>query len=169
MTWKIGANLGTCSDCSRPFAAEEPFMSRIVDTGGLLERRDTCLACWKRLAERDVFYFWKAVFRPTRKKNPFVDDATLINFFTRLEEEDSAIKMNFRYLLALILMRKKLLAFKDIYKEGASEYMVLKDKTEREHRVLNPGMDKETLEQVKTQMLAVLNEDMFRDEDEKTA
>ena len=94
----------------------------------------------------------------------FIDDETLMNFFVRLEEEDSDIKKNFRYLLSLVLLRKKLLVFKDVFKEGDLEYMVMQDRNGWEYRVLNPGLDKETMSEVKEQMLAVLHEDIFEKE-----
>jgi hypothetical protein len=160
-SWQIKASHGQCSTCSREFREEESYISNVTETEDGFERTDHCLDCWANVDQDGSYFFWKAVHRPNRRRNIFVDNATLMNFFTRLEEEDSDIKKNFRYLLSLILMRKKLLVFKDVFKEGALEYMVVRDREDREYRVLNPNMDLNTIEDVKTQMMAVLHQDMF--------
>jgi hypothetical protein len=164
MTWKISSNRGVCTGCQKDFNEEEPYISNIVDSEEFLERRDYCIPCWEGIDTADSFYFWKSVFRPRRKKSLFVDDDTLMNFFTRLAEEDSDLKKNFRYLLSLILMRKKLLNFTDVFKEGENEYLVLKGREDREYRVLNPRLDESEIEEVKIQMMSVLNEDLFDEE-----
>ncbi len=165
MNWQFGSNDAACSVCARSFAEEETFISNITESDAVMARQDYCEACWEKVDQADTFYYWKTIFRPVKTRNVFVDNETLINFFVRLEEEDSEIKKNFRYLLSLILLRKRLLVFKDVFKEGDLEYMVMRDKEDREFRVLNPCMDKETIETVKGQMMAVLRENVFEGED----
>ncbi len=161
MTWKISTSRGTCSGCDRKFKDGESYISNITETEELLQRNDFCGSCWDNMDGGESFYYWKSEYTSTRKKSIFVDDDTLMNFFTRLEEENSDLKKNFRYLLSLILMRKKLLNFSDVFKEGDREYLVLRDKEDREYRVLNPGLDEEKIEDVKKQMMSVLHEDLF--------
>ncbi|MFC1582031.1 hypothetical protein ACFL4W_00695 [Planctomycetota bacterium] len=165
MNWQFGSNDGVCGVCARSFEEEESFISNVTESEIGMARRDYCETCWEKVDQTDTFYYWKTVFRPVKNRNVFVDNETLMNFFIRLEEEDSNTKKNFRYLLSLILLRKRLLVFKDVFKEGDREYMIMRDKTDQEFRVLNPGMDKETIETVKGQMLAVLRENVFEGDD----
>ena len=59
-----------------------------------------------------LFCFWKTtVPEPNQKKNLFVDDAVLMNLLHRLADTEQPSRLAFRYVLALILMRKKLLRY----------------------------------------------------------
>ncbi len=87
-----------------------------------------------------------------------MDDAVIFDFFERLApEEGQSLKRNFRYILALMLMRKKILKFNDVVRENDKEYLVLRrSRTKEEHRVLNPELTDEQMEQVKNELKQIL-------------
>ena len=59
-----------------------------------------------------LFGFWKStVPEATEKKKLFVDDAVLMNLLERLADATEPERLAFRYVLTLILMRKKLLRY----------------------------------------------------------
>ncbi len=59
-----------------------------------------------------LFGYWKStVPEPNQKKKMFVDDAMLMNLLERLADATEPDRLAFRYVLALILMRKKLLRY----------------------------------------------------------
>jgi hypothetical protein len=59
-----------------------------------------------------LFSYWKStVPEPNAKKKMFVDDAVLMNLLERLADATEPDRLAFRYVLALILMRKKLLRY----------------------------------------------------------
>jgi hypothetical protein len=161
MNWEIDTHKNVCQSCSREFGEGDSVISNIIDNEGVFIRSDYCDECWNSNTPSESFYFWKSVYAPKKKKKVFVDDEVLMDFFSRLEEEDSEGKQNFRYLLSLILMRKKLLEFADVCKEGNTEYLILRNKNEREFRVLNPHLKKEALEEVKNQMMDIMHQDFF--------
>lgn len=165
MSWNISGSVNACRTCEKKFSDKENYFSHIFERGDALERRDYCNECWETVEKKEEGYYWRSVVCAEMKKNIFVDNETLMNFFTRLEEEDTEIKKNFRYLLSLILMRKRMLKFKDVFKEGENEYMVLSDRKDNEYRVLNPKMDTETLANVKEQVISVLHENFFTEEE----
>ena len=165
MNWDINTHTASCCSCESLFDEGAQFISNIVDNNGDFERRDYCMSCWEKLDKRESFYYWKSLFNPGKKKKIFIDDDTLMDFFSRLMEEDNESKQNFRYVLSLILMRKKVLKFEDVCKEGDREYMIMRDKEEREYRVRDPHLNKETLAEVKQQMSSILHKDFFGEED----
>lgn len=60
----------------------------------------------------NLFCHWKStVPEPNKKKRLFVDDAVLMNLLRRLEDTDDPDRIAFRFVLALILMRKKLVRY----------------------------------------------------------
>lgn len=78
-----------------------------------LKRLDVALKVWEA-GQRPmrVFSFWKSVVpQPNQKKKVFVDDQVLMNLCKRLADADQPQRLAFRFVLALILMRKKQLRY----------------------------------------------------------
>ena len=162
MGWDIQKSERRCSRCSKEFAEEEEYYSALYDTPEALLRKDFCPACWGEPDNADrvaAFSFWKTeIPRADQPKKVFVDDSVIFDFFCRLAaEEDQPLKRNFRYILGLMLMRKKRLKFKDVVHEGGKEYLVLRrSRTQEEHRVLNPGLTDEETKQVQNELTQIL-------------
>ena len=162
MDWNIAKSLHRCTRCDKEFAEEQPYYSALYDTGAEFERRDFCVDCWTAPdnADRDrAFSFWKTeVPKADEPRRVFVDDAVIFDFFQRLAaEEDHPVKRNFRYILGLMLMRKKKLKFKDVVRENGKEYLILRrSRTKEEHRVLNPDLTDEETEQVRNELTQIL-------------
>ncbi len=109
--WEIDKPLGQCSGSGKKIEYGEEYFATLVETDQGLTRRDFCADYW--LAEKpDVFCHWKTKLpRPDQKKHIFVDDEMLMALFERLEHEREQEKINFRFVLALILMRKRRLKY----------------------------------------------------------
>ncbi len=59
-----------------------------------------------------MFSFWKTIVPESEKKpKVFVDDSVLIDLFNRLADRDELMDLRFRFVLALLLMRKRLLKY----------------------------------------------------------
>jgi hypothetical protein len=99
-------------------------------------RVDFCQGCWEggrrpeqlapealglaeagSAARLSMFSFWKTVVPlPQQKKKLLVDDTVLADVFQRMEGKSEPQEVRFRFVLALILMRKRLLKY-----EGTEE------------------------------------------------
>jgi hypothetical protein len=82
--------------------------------GAPLERLDFAATEWdagsRPASPARVFGFWRAVVSPAgTKKKQLVDDAALLDLFEQLAGASEGRKVAFRYLLALVLVRKRLL------------------------------------------------------------
>jgi len=163
--WDINAQDVSCCECATPFEEGNCVVSNISEQNGEFKRRDYCQQCWDKVGTKESFYYWKSIFSREKKKSVFIDDNTLMDFFTRLTEEDSEEKQNFRYVLSLVLMRKKILKFDDVCREGDREYLLMEDKEGREYRVWDPHLAKETLADVKQQMSSILHQDFLSEEE----
>ncbi len=105
------------------------------------------------------FGVWRtAVPVPTEKKRLFVDDELLVNFFDRLEDAAEPAKINFRFVLALILMRKRLLTYERARKrdDGVEVWTLRLRGDDRRREVLNPEMDEDQTAQVSEQLSTIL-------------
>jgi len=106
-----------------------------------------------------VFCYWKTKLpHPDQKKQIFVDDEMLMAFFERLERETEQEKINFRFVLALVLMRKRRLKYDSSQAEADKEIWRLRivgsDKEFVE--VTNPNLDEEQIEKLSSQIGQIL-------------
>lgn len=166
MDWNIQKSSRECCTCSRQFGEGELYFSALLDSGREFQRKDYCPACWQSsAAEGQAFSFWKTrVPTGEEQRKLFVDNNVLLDFFLRLsaeEGEQPQHKVKFRYILALVLMRKKVLRFVDIVRNGERECLVLRYPREgREFQVIDPGLTEEEADTVKDDLSQVLNAEM---------
>jgi hypothetical protein len=159
--WNVGKTAGTCCVTQKQLVENEEHYSALFETNEGFERRDYCLEAWAGPPD-EAICFWKArVPAKEEKKRMFVDDDVLMNFFMRLADAEDPLKLNFRFVLGLILMRKRLLKYEQTVREDNAEFWVMqfvKDKTP--HRVLNPSLDDAQIREVSGQLTAILHGDM---------
>ncbi len=99
---------GTASTDSKIASAE---INVAPDLG--FRRLDVSLEAWEQGNRPDrVFAHWKAeVPQPNERKKVFVDNDVLLNLLRRLADADAPDRIAFRFVLALILMRKKMVRY----------------------------------------------------------
>ena len=159
MDWDIGKSSIGCAACGAGFDDGQELFSALYDKIEGFIRRDYCARCWETADQGEAFSFWRTR-QPEKgaKVRRFVDDDTLMDFFARLAGQEGRLKRNFRYVLALLLMRKKLLKYKEsVSGEGGEELVLVEPKSAEEHRVYNPQLTEEELGQVHDEIGQVLN------------
>lgn len=159
MDWEIANLSRVCTACEHAFAEEEDLFSAIRDEKTTFVRFDFCRACWDQ-QDRDVFFSHWQTRCPKRDVTPkrFVDDDVILNFFYRLEGETEDLKIHFRYVLGLLLLRKKLLKFKNMRRDGEDEWLLLYDRREdRDHEVYDPKLTGEEVAAVTEECGKILN------------
>ena len=165
--YNISKTAGHCSLCEKQFAPGEEFIATVKDVSQELQRDDYCMSCWQDGQSRQqdapsLLGVWQSrTPRPQEKKRLFVDDDLLINFFHRLEGAQQAAeqaKVNFRFVLALILMRKKLLVYDRSEKgcDGLDVWTMHFKGCDGTHQVIDPHMDEEKIAQVSQQLGEIL-------------
>ena len=91
----------------------------------------------------------------------FVDDAMLMAFFERLADEIEQERVNFRFVLALILMRKRRLKYDSVVFEGDKEIWRLRVTGDKQIvEVVNPHLDEGQIEQLSSQIGQILQTDL---------
>ena len=159
--WEVSKPLGQCCGTGRKIEYGEEYFAALVETEDGLQRRDFCADYWQ--AEKpNVFCYWKTKLpHPDRKKQIFVDDEMLMAFFERLAEETEQEKINFRFVLALVLMRKRRLKYDSSKNENDMEIWRLRVVGEKEFvEVVNPHLDEEQIEQLSSQIGTLLQVDL---------
>lgn len=155
--FEVSRPAGQCSVSGRPLTEGEAFYSVLIETAEGFERRDIAEDCWTGPPEDSFCHFKTRLPKKTERRKVFVDDAVLLDFFRRLGETDEPGKLRFRFVLALILMRKRLLKYESTVRNAAGEYWrmrLVKDK--QVHDVLNPEMDDTQIQELTSQLGVVL-------------
>ncbi len=159
--WEINKPLGVCCGTDRPFEPGEEYYAALVETSEGLQRRDFCVEYWEN-EKPEIYCFWKTRLPdPDEKKPIFVDDEMLMTFFERLAEETEPEKVNFRFVLMLVLMRKRKLKYDSTKLNGEKELWRLKVTGTQDYvEVLNPHLDDEQIEQLTSQIGQILHADL---------
>ena len=110
--WKIAKPSDTCALCSSNFKPSQAYFSVLFDKGQEFERRDYCGGCFEEHRPEDAYSFWQTRVpdeEEDEKKRPVLDAESVLEFFRRLGQERDEQKRAFRFVLALMLTRKKVL------------------------------------------------------------
>ena len=159
--WEINKPLGQCHGTGNKIEYGQEYFGALVETDEGLQRRDFCADYWES-RKPEVFCYWKSKLpEPGQKKQLFVDDQMLMAFFERLEKETEQEKINFRFVLALILMRKRILKYDETRIENDKEIWRLRIVGVKQIvEVVNPHLDEEQVEQLSSQIGEILQADI---------
>lgn len=120
----IGRSSGRCAASGRELSPGDPCFTALVrpeadeeagpDRGRpVFERLDFHPEAWPAaraeaaLQDRMLCWWRTEIPEPGGRKHLFVDDETLVDLFERLEEEEDADRQAFRFVLGLILLRRR--------------------------------------------------------------
>ena len=159
--WVINKPLGECCGSGRVIEPGQEYFAALLETEEGLQRRDFCSEYWQE-HEPKVFCYWKSRLPdPEKKRQIFVDDDMLMAFFERLEREEEQEKIDFRFVLTLILMRKRMLKYDSTKNEDEKEIWHLRVVGRNEFvDVINPHLDEERIEQLSSQLGEILHVDL---------
>ena len=159
--WEINRPLGQCSGSGRKIESGEEYFGALVQTEQGLERRDFSSEYWER-EKPPVYCFWRTkLAAPNEKKELFISDDMLMAFFERLAHETDSEKVNFRFVLALVLMRKRRLKYDSARTDGGREVWSLRVTGEKELvEVVNPHLDENQIEELTSQIGQILQADL---------
>ena len=133
----------------------------LFEEGESFRRADYSLDAWLGAPEVAFCHFRSRVPVKEARKRLLVNDELLIAFFQRLAEEREPIRVQFRFVLALILMRKRLLKYESTVTEsGAEVWEMFLTRDQSRHRVVNPNLTDDQVETVSRELSAILHDDM---------
>ena len=151
-----------CRVCGRAIAVGEKLMAALRETPAALERVDVCAGCWSGFDKAGLLGYWQTTMHPpTAKKNVFVDDDVLCELFERLGQAVDPAKVNFRFVLGLILMRKRRIVYESTRHEAEKEIWSVRFKGREELLdLLNPRLNEQQVGEVSLQLGEILNGDL---------
>lgn len=164
--YEIARATGVCAASGRPIAVGEEYIAalRQGEQDERLERADYSVESWRDGARPPgLFGHWRAKMEaPDSKRKPFIDDAALMDMFEQLAEAEAPAQVSFRYLLALMLVRKRLLKYEGTKRDGGASVMLVRPATPAGAtpapvaEVVDPGMDDKAVGEAIEQLTAVM-------------
>lgn len=162
-----------CAATGRELLPGERFVATLVEVPGQNEllRLDYCQAAWGDGARPEppmaLFGSWKSVIEDeNRAPRQLLDDEELLELFEQLEKTTEPRRIAFRFVLALVLIRKRLLVYEggtpSDQKRGVEGSMLVRlrsDKDAQPTKVADPGMDDEAVNAATDQIGQIMNLD----------
>jgi hypothetical protein len=157
MDYQIQPNSRRCAVTGRELQVGERFYSALLEENRQLVRRDYSKEAWQGPPAGAVSFWTGHVLAATDKLKPRFDDDLLEDCFQRLEGQAELSRVKFRYVVALLLMRRRRLRFETSVMDAGVEKMVLRClRTGARHEVINPRLSDDEMTQVQDEVFSVL-------------
>jgi hypothetical protein len=157
MDYQIQPNSRRCAVTGRELQPGERFFSVLLDEDRQFVRRDYSQEAWQGAPPGAVSFWTGHVLAATDKQKPRFDDELLEDCFQRLEGQSEPGRVNFRYVVALLLMRRRRFRFETTVMEDGIEKMMLRCmRTGSKYEVVNPRLSDDEMAQVQDEVFNVL-------------
>lgn len=131
--WKLARRQVACSRCKKAFAEGERHTSSLFVCEQDLAREDVCSACWSasvpaELAEptgAECLFWWRTRYTLGKRRGVQLDLEALERFFLQLEGREETPLRELRYVLCLILLRKRRLKVRQIVRDEQGESFIV--------------------------------------------
>jgi hypothetical protein len=135
-----------------------PFFSALLEDKGSFRRMDFSSEAWLEVAREDFHSYWKNKGGGGVPKPAPIDFSRLQDIFEGLEGADDPDSRLLRYLLALILVRRRRLGLTGSNRDSGEERLVLRDRRNggRILEVSVPEADREELEKARKKLILLL-------------
>lgn len=159
--WTIGRRQGTCAATGRTFLDGERHVSLVEVDGGELRRSDLSLDAWharERAGSPPPLFWWMTRHRVNAARTVQLDLESLEHLFLRLEGRPEVRVRELRYLLCLLLMRKRRLAIDRVERGPEGERMVVKrPRRDERYEVFVYDFEPARMEELRAELQAIFD------------
>ncbi|MDG1049653.1 MAG: hypothetical protein P8M11_09150 [Planctomycetota bacterium] len=164
-TWSISRRQARCAETEREFGEGERHVSLLTVVEGALQRADLSLDAWGTLQAKiesgetaAPLFHWFTRHQVERKKTVQLDFESLDRLFLELEGREELQVRELRYVLCLLLMRKRRVKVEKILREGDEEaFLVKRPRDDRRYKVFVYDFEADRLDEVRAQLQAVFD------------
>ena len=156
--YEIQGPTRVCAATGRELKPGDKFHGVLVEEAGKMVRRDYAADAWPGPPAGHVAYWSGKVPPNDRPRKPVVNDDLLLDCFTRLKDSAEQDGVNFRYVAALLLMRRKRFKFEDVFRDAAGhDVMMVRDaRGGAVHQVTDPRLTDDQVAAVQAEVFRVL-------------
>jgi hypothetical protein len=119
--WNLQSRAHACQTCEQPFVDKRPYHTLLFDEVAGYRRHDVCEACWTAqfaTGPRQHLSHWQGVYEAPPPQAPeAIQHETAESLLRKLVEANDPAHAAARYILAVMLERKRILKVKDQIKQ----------------------------------------------------
>lgn len=147
-----------CSQSGLELLPGTRYVGLLREDGSRFVRQDVSLDHWSGEAPTGTLAQWRGVVPDNGKKpKPTTNDAALFDCFDRLAGALEPEKLKFRYVVALLLLRKKKLKFDDARRTANGDFLQVRDgRTGKRVEVIDPHLSADDMDVIQTEVFRVL-------------
>lgn len=159
--WKIHRRESGCSSCGKAFEESEALFSLLHLGEDALRREDQCAACFQDPGEQEPgtprdLLFWRTHHQNDPRARFAVDFEALSELFLALESRTEERLLELRYVVALLLLRKKRLKLVGVRRRADGEILnVRRPRHQEEFEVRVYDLDGERAQAIKADLARV--------------
>jgi hypothetical protein len=157
--WQIKSRAHSCARTETPFSDGEVIYTLLFRDKSGFRREDISEAAWHSRQETiEPFSFWKSVYEAASPAPPEpLPKESVEAHLRQLIQEDRPEKINARYILALMLERKKTLKQVDVRETGDERILIYEHaRTGEVFLILDPMLRLDQLDAVQNELYAFL-------------
>ena len=160
--WSIGRRCVACEGCEHEFEDGERHASSLVIRDGHLVREDLCDGCFSGAGDRETgereLFWWFTHYQAAPKKGLKLDLEALDRLFDALADHQAETARELRYLISLLLMRKRRLKLERVERGKEGEALLLRRPRRKDvTRVFVFDFDRERIDTLRSELRALFD------------
>jgi hypothetical protein len=146
-----------CATSGRELHAGEKVYSLLRDEDGQFVRTDYAADAWPGPPTGAVAWWSARIPEAGRPAKPTINDDILVDCFEHLADTTDPARQKFRYVVALLLMRRKRFKFEDARKREDRETLVVRDaRSGHRYEIDDPQLTQSEMDAVRDEVFRVL-------------
>lgn len=165
--WHIARGARACAGTGAEIPPEVPYYSALLENDDGFERKDFCAEAWPGVEKDGFFSYWKNKgYAPRGSARQPVDYDRILDFFDALAGSGSPDRQLFRYVLALVLVRRRRLRLDDMSRTDQGDRLVVYDRRDggKTLEIISPEATKEDLEHAQEKLNQLFDADFAEEE-----
>lgn len=156
--YEIQGPTRVCAASGKELKPGEAYHAVLLEQEGKLVRLDYSADSWPGAPASALAHWSGRVPTAEKPHKPVVNDDILLGCFERLKDSADHDGMNFRYVVALLLMRRRRFRFEDVVRdpEGRDILLVKDARSGTVHQVMDPRLTDDEIAAVQTEVFRVL-------------
>jgi hypothetical protein len=157
--WNIQPRSNSCTACQQPFADKAPYHALLTFGSDGYHRQDLCGTCYTETARAGAVCYWQGEFKqPTPPPPEPIQKDAAETLLRRLVESPEPAQAAARYILAVMLERKRILRHCDTVRSDTGDELLVYEhvKTQESFTIPDPHLRLDQLEDVQRQVSDLL-------------
>ncbi len=157
--WDIQSRADACTACQKPFADKEAYHTLLSVDAASYARRDLCGACFASTTRDGVISYWQGEYKlPPPPPPEAIQKETAETLLRKLVESTDPSHEAARYILAVMLERKRILKHRDtVHEENGTDLLVYEHaRTGESFTLPDPHLRLDQLAHVQEEVAALL-------------